>query len=63
MLNFYSIKSLGDSVSVVLDLKKIGITMDKKDKIDLYNYFRHHVGYVLCKDNILLYGNDIEIIN
>ena len=63
MLSFYNIQSLGDSVNVIIDLNNLGITLGKKDKVTIYDYFRKHVGYILCKDNILLYGNDIQLFN
>lgn len=63
MLRLYEVQSLGDSVNVVFTLNTLGITLEKKDKVAMYNFFRKNSGYVLLTNNSVIFTSNDNLLH
>lgn len=63
MLKLYEVQSLGDSVNVVFALNTLGITLEKKDKVAMYSFFRKNSGYVLLTNNSVIFTSNENLLH
>lgn len=63
MLRLYEVQSLGDSVNVVLALNTLGVVLEKKDKVIMYDFFRENSGYILLTNNNVIFTANKSLLH
>ena len=63
MLRLYEVQSLGDSVNVIFALNTLGVTLEKKDKVIMYDFFRENSGYILLTNNNVILASNKSLLH